>query len=98
MELVENLIFNIVFMPFLGAFTSFFGGKYLGDRFAQIISSALMVSAAIFSVFVFKDVVFSKAIYQIHLFEWIKIDNFIASSIDYLTHNAVYNKYSVIRN
>ncbi len=79
MELVENLIFNIVFMPFLGAFTSFFGGKYLGDRFAQIISSALMVSAAIFSVFVFKDVVFSKAIYQIHLFEWIKIDNFIAN-------------------
>ncbi len=75
MELIEHLIFNIVFMPLLGAFASFFGGKYLGDRFAQIISSTLMVSAAVFSIFVFNNVIFSKVIYQIHLLEWIKIGN-----------------------
>ena len=79
MELIEHLIFNIVFMPLLGAFASYFGGKHLGDRFAQIISSSLMVSAAIFSLFVFKNVVFDKIIYQVHLLEWIKIDNFQAN-------------------
>lgn len=75
MELIEHLIFNIVFMPLLGAITAYFGGKSLGDRFAQVISSALMVSSAAFSIIVFQDVVISKTIYQIHLLDWIKIAN-----------------------
>lgn len=73
MELMEHLIFNIIFMPLLGAFASYFGGKKLGDRFAQVISSVLMVSSAVFSLIVFQDVVFKKAIYQIHLLDWIQI-------------------------
>ncbi|MCT4635991.1 MAG: NADH-quinone oxidoreductase subunit L [Rickettsiales bacterium] len=73
MDLMEHLVFNIIFMPLLGAFASYFGGKKLGDRFSQVISSVFMVSSAIFSVVVFQDVVFEKAIYQIHLLDWIQI-------------------------
>ena len=75
MEMIEHLIFNIVFMPLLGAFAAYFGGKQLGDSFAQVISSSLMVSSAIFSLIVFQDVVFAKNIYQIHLLDWIQIGN-----------------------
>lgn len=73
MELIEHLVFNIIFMPLIGAFASYFGGKRLGDRFSQVISSVFMVSSAVFSVVVFQDVVFEKAIYQIHLLNWIQI-------------------------
>lgn len=76
MEIMEHLIFNIIFMPLLGAFAAYIGGKALGDRFAQIISSCLMLSSAVFSLFVFQDLIFSKAIYEIHLLDWIKIGDF----------------------
>lgn len=74
MELMEHLIFNIIFIPLLGAFASYFGGKKLGDRFAQVVSSVFMVCSAVFSLIVFQDIIFNKAIYQIHLLDWIQID------------------------
>lgn len=73
MTAIEHLIFNIIFMPLLGSISAYIGGKVLSDRFAQIISSVFMVSSAIFSVIVFKDVIFSKQIYQIHLLDWVQI-------------------------
>ena len=73
MTLIENLVCNIVFMPLLGALSAYFGGKILGDRFAQVISSILMVSSALFSLVVFQDVIFGKIIYQIPLLDWINI-------------------------
>ncbi len=73
MSIVEHLIYNIVFMPLLGACAAYFGGKILGDRFSQMVSSALMISSALFSLIVFKYVVFDKIIYQIHILDWINI-------------------------
>ena len=73
MELIEHLIFNIVFMPLLGALVAYYGGKIIGDCFAQVISSLLLVSSAIFACFVFQDVIFAQHIYQIHLLDWIQI-------------------------
>ena len=79
MQLVEHFIFNIVFMPLLSAFAAYFGGKKLGDGFAQIIASALLVSSAVFSIFVFNDVVLDKNIYQIELLSWINVGSLKAS-------------------
>lgn len=73
MTFIEHLVCDIVFMPLLGALSAYFGGKILGDRFAQVISSIFMVSAALFSIIVFQDVVFGKAIYNIQLLDWIKV-------------------------
>jgi NADH-quinone oxidoreductase subunit L len=81
---MENIIFNIVFMPLLGAISAYFGGRRLGDRFAQVISSAFLVSAALFSLVLFKDVVFGKMIYQVHLLEWINIANLKADWVLYV--------------
>ena len=71
--LMENMIFNIIFMPLVGAVSAYFGGKALGDRFAQVVSSLFLISSAILSLFVFQDVVFAKNIYQIHLLDWINV-------------------------
>ncbi|MEK6734059.1 MAG: NADH-quinone oxidoreductase subunit L, partial [Pseudomonadota bacterium] len=122
---MDHMIFNIVFMPLLGAIAAFFGGKFLNrllsklafgkefeegserrtgmytevhedssteptyklpakvefrkksnDRFAQIISSTLMISSAVFAIIIFQDIIFNKNIYQIHLFDWINIASF----------------------
>ncbi len=73
--IAEKIIFNIVFMPLLGALTSYFGGKKLGDRFAQVISSAFIILSALSSIFIFKAVVFDKNIYEINFFEWVALEN-----------------------
>lgn len=73
--IAEKIIFNIVFMPLLGALSSYFGGKKLGDRFAQIISSAFIILSALSSIIIFKSVIFDKNIYEVNLFEWITLEN-----------------------
>ncbi|MGB4191659.1 MAG: NADH-quinone oxidoreductase subunit L [Rickettsiales bacterium] len=79
MQLIDSIIFNIVFMPLLGSIAAYFGGKKLGDRFAQIISSLLLISSALFACYVFHDVIYNKVNYQIHLLDWIKIGNLQSS-------------------
>lgn len=77
--LIEKLIFNIVFMPLLGSFVAYFGAKKLGDKFAQIVSSLLLISSAVFACLVFHDVVFNKHVYEIHLLNWINIGDLKSS-------------------
>jgi len=79
MSIIEHLILNIVFMPLLGSIAAFFGGKILGDRFSQVISSLFIVTSAIFACFVFQDVVFAKNVYQVPLLNWIDIGSLQAS-------------------
>lgn len=73
--IAEKIIFNIVFMPLLGAVAAYFGGKKLGDRFAQVISSSFIILSALSSIFIFKSVVLDKNIYEINLLEWISLEN-----------------------
>lgn len=84
MSILEHLIFNIVFMPLLGALTAYFGGKSLGDRFAQSISSLLIISAALFSLIIFKAVVFDKMVFHIHVLDWINIASLKAGWVLYV--------------
>ena len=76
---MENLIFNIVFMPLFGSLLAFFLGKKVGDRFAQVISSSFVIASFIFSLIIFKFSVFDKVIFNVHLLEWINIGEFKAS-------------------
>lgn len=71
--LVENMIFNIVFMPLIGAFVAFFAR--LGDRFAQVVTSLFLISSLGFSCVVFQEVIFAKHIYQVYLLDWINVGN-----------------------
>jgi NADH-quinone oxidoreductase subunit L len=73
MQLIEILIINIVGLPLLGALLAYCGGKILGDRFSQIISSAFMVMSAIFAVLVFYDVIFLKTIHHIKILQWLNL-------------------------
>lgn len=77
--LIEKLIINIVFMPLLASFTAFLGGKKIGDKFAQIISSLLLISSALFACIAFHDVIFNKNVYTIHLLDWINIGDLKSS-------------------
>jgi NADH-quinone oxidoreductase subunit L len=77
--LMEKLIFNIVFMPLIGALIAYFGGKRFGDRFAQISSCAFLILSAVFAYIIGFDVIFSKHVYEIHLLNWIEVGNLKSS-------------------
>jgi NADH-quinone oxidoreductase subunit L len=59
-----------VFLPLLGALAAGLFGRFLGDRGAQIVSCACLILAAIFSVFIFKDVVMDGNVRDVAIYTW----------------------------
>lgn len=62
----------VIFLPLLGAALAGFGGRFLGDRGAQLATCLPVSLAAVFSVFVFADVAFGGAARTHDLGTWIE--------------------------
>jgi NADH-quinone oxidoreductase subunit L len=79
-----------IFLPLLGAFIAGFFGRLIGDRGAQIVTCAGVLTAAVLSVLLFTEIGFGghEAARTIHLFTWIDSGTFEVSwslRIDTLT-------------
>ena len=59
-----------VFLPLLGAITAGLFGRFIGDRGAQIVTCACLSLAAVFSIFVFADVVVHANVHDVAIFTW----------------------------
>jgi len=68
-----------VFLPLLGAIVAGLFGRLIGDRGAQVVSCTCLILAAVFSVFVFADVVVIGNIREVALFTWIQSGGFDVS-------------------
>jgi NADH-quinone oxidoreductase subunit L len=76
----------IVFLPLLGALIAGFGGRAIGgpsgDRFAQWVSSGLLIVAAVLSWVVFIQIGFlaesaAEKAYTVQLMRWVSVGDFV---------------------
>ncbi|MEO0730748.1 MAG: NADH-quinone oxidoreductase subunit L, partial [Pseudomonadota bacterium] len=78
----------IVFLPLLGALASMPVGHWFGARASEVLTTALLMAAAVFSWIVFVDVGFGNATIKVPLMRWITSGDFDVSwslRIDTLT-------------
>ncbi|MEX1147615.1 MAG: NADH-quinone oxidoreductase subunit L [Sphingomonadales bacterium] len=78
----------IVFLPLIGAIIAGFFGSRIGDRGAQVITSAVLVISALLSVAAFIDVALGDGAARIELMRWFNTGDFVVSwglRIDTLT-------------
>lgn len=78
----------IVMLPLIAAILAGFGGRWLGDRGAQWVTSGAIVLSALLSVVAFVDVAFGGNVAHVHLLSWIESGSFKADwalKIDTLT-------------
>ena len=78
----------IVFLPLLAAILAGFGGRWLGDRGAQLVTSGAVVLSAILSVVAFFDVALGGNVANVTLLKWVASGDFEvnwALQIDTLT-------------
>ena len=61
----------IIFLPLIGALISGFFGKFVGDRFSEIITSLFVSIASILSIVIFYNVIVFDYINNITIFSWI---------------------------
>jgi NADH-quinone oxidoreductase subunit L len=69
----------IVFLPLIGALIAGFGNKKLGDRGAQIVTCAAMLTSAVLGIVAFWEVALNGRSQTIELFTWIDSGSFEAS-------------------
>ena len=67
-----------VFPPLLGAIIAGFFGRMIGDRGAQLVTVAGVVTAALASTALFINVALNGHAYTVELFTWIKSGSFVA--------------------
>ena len=68
----------LIFLPLLSAIVTYFG-KFLGNKFSQVISSFLITLSAVISIIIFyRGLVFNEYDNYI-IFEWIRSGDFIAN-------------------
>jgi NADH-quinone oxidoreductase subunit L len=60
-----------VFLPLFGFLIAFLGGKIIGDRGAQFVTCTFLIASAIFSCFLFQDVILNGNTQTITLMSWI---------------------------
>ncbi|MEO0792784.1 MAG: NADH-quinone oxidoreductase subunit L, partial [Pseudomonadota bacterium] len=63
---------SIVFLPLLGALLAVPVGRAMGDRAAEVLTTALLLAAAALSWVVFVDVGFGGATIKVPLMRWIQ--------------------------
>src|SRR5690606_4733121 len=69
----------IVFLPLIGALIAGFGGRFIGDRGAQVATCGAMLLAALLSVVAFFDIALGGNPQTILLSDWIRSGTFEAS-------------------
>ena len=62
---------SIIFLPLVASIISGFFGKYIGDRNSEIITSLLVSISAIFSIYVFSEVLINGYQKNIVIAKWI---------------------------
>ncbi|MBX7147341.1 MAG: hypothetical protein K1X44_08555 [Alphaproteobacteria bacterium] len=62
----------IVFLPLLGALIAGLGGKIIGDRISQLITTLFMLICAGLSWFIFFDIAHHHQNYTQNLLTWIQ--------------------------
>ncbi|MFZ0694382.1 MAG: NADH-quinone oxidoreductase subunit L, partial [Alphaproteobacteria bacterium] len=72
-----------VFLPLFGAIGAGLFGRFLGDRGSQLVSCGSLILAAVFSLFVFADVVIGGNSREVVLVPWIESGNF---KVDWALH------------
>jgi NADH-quinone oxidoreductase subunit L len=72
-----------VFLPLFGAIGAGLFGRFLGDRGSQLVSCGSLILAAVFSLFVFADVVIGGNSREVVLVPWIDSGNF---KVDWALH------------
>ncbi len=65
-----------VFFPLMGFALAFLGGRFVGDRGAEILTTSLLALSALASVTLFFDVVIGETPRTIHLINWMAIGDF----------------------
>jgi len=66
----------LVFLPLAGAILAGLFGRWLGDRWAPIVTCVLMIGSAILSWIVFFDVAIGGNVRTVHLMTWIDAGSF----------------------
>jgi len=69
----------VVFLPLLGALIAGFGGRIIGDRGAQLVTSAGVIAAAVMAVAIFIDVALGGHPRTVEVLRWIDIGSFEVS-------------------
>lgn len=64
------MIKAVVFLPLIGALITGLGVRFIGDRAAQLLTTGLLLAAAVCAGFVFNDVVLHGRATTIHLLDW----------------------------
>jgi NADH-quinone oxidoreductase subunit L len=67
----DILAISIVFLPLCGALFAGLGGRFLGDRVSQLLTSILVVIPALFAVFIFKVVTVDAQVIHIKFAPWL---------------------------
>ena len=61
----------IVFMPLIGALLAVPVGRGMGDRAAEVVTTALLIAAAVLSWIVFVDIGFGQTTVKVPVMRWI---------------------------
>lgn len=62
-----------VFLPLAAFVVAFLGGKHIGDRASQIITSGALIISAVISIILFNDVILHHAPRMVSLASWISV-------------------------
>ena len=65
-----------IFLPLIGAILAGFGGRWFGDRGAQIITSGCMLLSAVLGSIILAEVGLGSAPRTVELFSWINSGSF----------------------
>ena len=67
--------YAIIFLPLIGAITSGLFGKFIGDKYSQILTSLLVSVSTVLSFFIFYEVIIEGYSSNIQIFSWITSGN-----------------------
>ena len=62
---------SIIFLPLVASIISGFFGKYIGDRNSEIVTSLLVSISAIFSIYIFSEVLINGYQQNVVIAKWI---------------------------
>lgn len=71
--------FLVVFLPLFGFLAAFLGGKLMGDRAAELVTTVFLFVAAACAAYLFNAVVLQHAPHTVELMRWIEVGSFKAN-------------------
>lgn len=79
LQYLDIIALLLVFMPLGAAAIVGFTTRFIGDRPAQIITCTLVCLSALFSLYIFNQVIYHSLSIHIHLFTWFSTGTFVAN-------------------